>query len=210
MKIPRSVRRTVRGSRPAPVVAVLLALAAAGCWKPAAVDEPGKMTIDLRSRAFTDGGTIPGEFTCDGAGGSPPLEWSGVPEKARELALVVEDPDAPIGAFSHWVVVGLPPGSIGLERGVPAEGVVPRASILTGGEARPETVGRQGKNDFGKLGYGGPCPPSGSHHYVFRLYALDAPLGLASESPTRSEVLAAVRGHILAEGRLTGRYARSK
>ena len=210
MKIQRPVRRTARGSRPAPIVAALLALASAGCWGPAAVDEPGKMTIGLHSRAFSEGGTIPREYTCDGAGGSPPLEWSGVPQNARELALVVEDPDAPMGTFSRWIVVGLPPGSMGLKENVPAEGVLPQASILTGAEERIESAGRQGKNDFGKMGYGGPCPPSGSHHYVFRLYALDAPLGLVSDTLTRSEVLGAIKGHILAEGRLTGLYARSK
>jgi hypothetical protein len=174
------------------------------------VDDPSKLTIALRSPAFADGGTIPAEYTCDGAGGSPPLEWSGVPGKAGELALIIDDPDAPMGTFSHWVVVGLTPVVKGLKAGVPAEAIVPAASMLTEGEAGLKAGARQGKNDFGKVGYGGPCPPSGTHRYVFRIYALDAPLALAAESPTRSEVLRAIKGHILAEGRLVGRYARSK
>jgi Raf kinase inhibitor-like YbhB/YbcL family protein len=214
MSIRRHAKWATGESGPAPAltVAALLALASAGCWRgeSVAVDDPSKLTIALRSPAFTDEGMIPKEYTCDGAGGSPPLEWSGVPQNARELALIVDDPDAPMGTFSHWVVVGLPSGLKGLKKGVPAEGIVPTASMLTEGEAELEAGSRQGKNDFGEVGYGGPCPPSGTHRYVFRLYALDAPLGLAAGSPTRSEVLEAVKGHILAEGRLIGRYARSK
>src|SRR5262249_29292099 len=98
----------------------------------------------------------------------------------------------------------------GFKEGVPAEGIVPAAWMLTEGAAELKAGSRQGKNDFGEVGYGGPCPPGGTHRYVFPLYALDAPLGLAATSPTRSEVLEAVKGHILAEGRLIGRYARSK
>jgi Raf kinase inhibitor-like YbhB/YbcL family protein len=214
MTIRRHAERATGASGPAPAltVAALLALASTGCWRgePVAVDDPNKLTIALRSPAFADEGMIPKEFTCDGAGGSPPLECSGVPQNARELALIVDDPDAPMGTFSHWVVVGLPPGLKGLKEGVPAEGILPAASMLTAGEAEPKAGARQGKNDFGEVGYGGPCPPSGTHRYVFRLYALDAPLGLAEESPARSTVLEAVKGHILAEGRLIGRYARSK
>jgi Raf kinase inhibitor-like YbhB/YbcL family protein len=138
------------------------------------------------------------------------LEWSGVPESARGLALIVEDPDAPMGTFSHWVVVNLSPQAKGLKVGVPAEAVVPAASVVAAGDVSPTAAARQGKNDFGKLGYGGPCPPSGTHHYVFRLYALDAPIKIDTESPARSDVLKAIKGHIIAEGRLVGQYARSK
>jgi Raf kinase inhibitor-like YbhB/YbcL family protein len=210
MSRPRERRGAIRGSSLA--LAASLGLLGAGCWRGASepVEDPSKLTIALRSPAFTEGGLIPKEYTCDGAGGSPPLEWSGVPGSARELALIVDDPDAPMGTFSHWVVVGLAPGVKGLAANVPAEGVVPAASLLTAGEAGSGAVARQGKNDFGEVGYGGPCPPSGTHHYVFRLYALDAPLATAGGSPTRSEVLDAVKGHILAEGRLIGRYARSR
>jgi Raf kinase inhibitor-like YbhB/YbcL family protein len=138
------------------------------------------------------------------------LEWSDVPQPAKALALIVEDPDAPMGTFSHWVVVDLPPDLKGLKEAVPAEPVLPAASLVAVGNIRPGAAGRQGKNDFGKIGYGGPCPPSGTHHYVFRLYALDAPIKLGNESPARSDVLKAIKGHIMAEGRLVGQYARSK
>jgi Raf kinase inhibitor-like YbhB/YbcL family protein len=205
------IRKVGRRAPALPAIA-MLALACAGCGRgePEAVDDPGRLTIALRSPAFADGGMIPREYTCDGAGGSPPLEWSGVPEAARGLALIVDDPDAPMGTFSHWVVVDLPPRIGGLKAAVPAGAVVPPSSMIAAGGAAPEAGARQGKNDFGDVGYGGPCPPGGTHRYFFRLYALDAPLGLAGKSPTRPEVLAAVKGHILAEGRLIGRYARSR
>jgi Raf kinase inhibitor-like YbhB/YbcL family protein len=191
---------------------VLLALVGAGCWRgePAAVDDPARLTISLRSPAFTDGSMIPAGCTCDGAGTSPALEWSNVPPSARELALIVEDPDAPMGTFSHWAIVGLQPAVKGLKEGVPAESVVPVASMLAADDVGVQAVARQGKNDFGKIGYGGPCPPSGTHRYIFRLYALDGPIQLDSGSPTRSDVLGAIKGHIVAEGRLIGRYARTK
>ncbi|HWE40457.1 MAG TPA: YbhB/YbcL family Raf kinase inhibitor-like protein [Isosphaeraceae bacterium] len=162
-------------------------------------DDPGKVTIRLRSAAFADGGDIPKASTCDGKDTSPPLAWSGVPGGARSLALVVEDPDAPRGTWTHWVLFDLAPDVGELPRGVP-----------TGGTFEPKAgakAARQGKNDFGKLGYGGPCPPGGTHRYVFRLYALDAVLGL-DPGASREQVLRAMTGHVLAEGRLTGRYRR--
>jgi Raf kinase inhibitor-like YbhB/YbcL family protein len=199
------------GPAPALAVAALLALASAGCWRgePVAVDDPSKLTIALRSPAIADGGMIPKEFTCDGAGGSPPLEWSGIPQGAEELVLVVDDPDAPMGTFTHWVVVDLTPRLKGLTAGVTNEEFVPTESMVPAFDAEPLVAARQGKNDFGEVGYGGPCPPSGTHRYVFRLYALDTYLEI-KRSPTRSEVLEAIKGHILAEGRLIGRYARTK
>lgn len=191
-----------------------LAFACAGCSRsePEKVADPGRLTIALRSSAFADGEIIPREFTCDGSGISPPLEWSGVPPRTRSLALVCEDPDAPMGTFSHWVVDGLPPGVKGLKPAV-AAGPVLRADALiwaeTSTDASAEFV-NQGKNDFGNLGYGGPCPPSGSHRYVFRIFALDTPVGPDAAPPTRSVVLQTIKGHVLAEGRLVGRYARPK
>jgi Raf kinase inhibitor-like YbhB/YbcL family protein len=195
-----------------PAVAVGLALACAGCWRsePESVDDPSRLTMTLRSTAFAEGAMIPKALTCDGAGTSPPLEWSGTPQAAKGLALLCEDPDAPMGTFSHWVVIDLPIGVKGLKEGVPAEAVVPAESMVPTGATKVEGTARQGKNDFAKVGYGGPCPPSGTHRYIFRIYALDASIGSASTSPTRSDVLTAIKGHILAEGRLTGRYARSK
>ena len=123
------------------------------------------MPLTIRTPVFHEGGSIPARYTCDGEDVSPPLEWSGVPEGAKSLALTCDDPDAPSGLWVHWVVFDLPPSVTGL-----AEGVPPNPEISGGG--------RQGKNDFRKIGYGGPCPPSGTHRYVFTLYALDSPSGL--------------------------------
>jgi Raf kinase inhibitor-like YbhB/YbcL family protein len=205
-------RRKTRGPSSGLVVAVGLALACGGCWRsgPESVDDPSRLTMTLRSSAFADGETIPKEFTCDGAGTSPPLEWSGVPQGAKGLVLICDDPDAPMGTFSHWVVVDLPAGVKGLKPGVPTEAVVPVESMVSAGEPEAKAAARQGKNDFGKIGYGGPCPPSGTHRYVFRIYALDRTIGSEAATPARSEVLRSIEGHVLAEGRLVGRYARSK
>jgi Raf kinase inhibitor-like YbhB/YbcL family protein len=198
-------------------------LAVSGCWRRDSLpaDDPSRLTISLRSPAFSEGGMIPKEYTCDGPDRSPPLEWSGVPDSARSLALICDDPDAPMGTWSHWVVFDLPPQVKALEEGIPAE---PTGAVALNQGTEPAVAGngvgrlalgpdppkaRQGQNDFGKIGYGGPCPPSGTHRYFFRLYALDAQLGLSS-SATRSDVLKAIQGHIVAEGRLIGKYARAK
>jgi hypothetical protein len=156
-------------------------------------------TIHLESTAFKDGGTIPKVHTCEGKGTSPPLAWTGVPEAARSLALIVEDPDAPGGTFTHWVLFDIPPDIKGLREGIPPEGEV--------GLAPAGAAARQGKNDFGKLGYGGPCPPRGTHRYVFLLHALDIRPDL-KPGATRDQRLRVMKGHILAEGRMMGRYSR--
>jgi Raf kinase inhibitor-like YbhB/YbcL family protein len=146
-------------------------------------------TIRVTSTAFDDGAAIPRVFTCDGAGTSPPLAWSGVSSRARELALVVEDPDA--DRFLHWTVLKLAPSTSGL-----SAGHVPAGAVET-------------KNGFGKSGWGGPCPPKGddAHHYVFSLYALDAPLGLGADA-SADAVGKAITAHALARGELVGTYAR--
>ena len=162
-------------------------------------EDPKMDTIRLQSPAFADGGAIPTEYTCDGKDVSPPLEWSGVPDAARSLALVVEDPDAPRGTWTHWVLFDLPADVGGLPEAVPTVELV---ELVAGGKSA-----RQGRNDFGKVGYGGPCPPGGTHRYVFRLFALDAELGLGSKT-TRLDLLRSIQGHILAEGQLKGRYSR--
>jgi Raf kinase inhibitor-like YbhB/YbcL family protein len=164
------------------------------------------MTIRLTSPAFAEGGMIPKPYTCDGADKSPPLEWSGVPASARSLALICDDPDAPAGTWSHWVLFDLPPSTKSLEEGIAADLQAKLVSKPAGQE--PQVSVRQGKNDFGKIGYGGPCPPGGTHRYFFRLYALDAPLDL-EPGATRSSVLKAITGHVVAEGRLMGKYSRS-
>jgi Raf kinase inhibitor-like YbhB/YbcL family protein len=158
-------------------------------------EDPKLSTIHLESPAFADVGAIPQVYTCDGEDVSPPLKWSGVPEAAKSLALVVEDPDAPRGTWTHWVLFDLPADVTELPRGVPADG---RVDLGNGKAAR------QGRNDFGKAGYGGPCPPSGTHRYVFRLFALDAEPGLGPGA-TRQDLLRSIKNHVLAEGKLTGR-----
>lgn len=177
-----------------------LALSPIACGGGGSVEAPieeGPMTIRLESTAFEEGGAIPRQHTCDGENASPPLSWSGVPEGARALVLIVADPDAPRGTFTHWVLYDLPAGVTSLPAGLPAEGTVRVGS----------DDARQGKNDFRNLGYGGPCPPSGTHRYFFRLYALDAATGL-EPGASRQEVEGAMTGHVLARGELMGRYSR--
>ncbi len=154
------------------------------------------MTLKLTSPAFAQGGAIPKDCTCEGADVSPPLVWEGVPGGTRSLALVVDDPDAPDPAkprmvWVHWLLYAIPPDAAGLAKNAGA-GAVPEGA-------------RFGVNDFKRADYGGPCPPVGRHRYFFRLYALDRVLeGL--ERPTRAELDAAMRGHVLAEAELMGTY----
>ena len=151
-------------------------------------------TIELTSAAFGQGSTIPRQYTCDGADLSPPLSWSGVPAGAKSLALVVDDPDAR-GTWVHWVVYGIPAGVSGLSEGASSDiGDVPGAT--------------DGTNDFKRTGYGGPCPPNGpAHRYVFKLFAVDSVLELAPGA-TKSELLRAMEGNVVAQGSLMGRYQR--
>ena len=144
----------------------------------------------LTSPAFAAGAAIPARFTCDGADVSPPLAWTGAPATTRSLVLSVRDPDA--RDFVHWVAYEIP----GATDGSLPEAIARSASSL-----------KQGRNDFGKDGYGGPCPPSGTHHYVFRLAALDATLGLG-DGKKAADVEAAMKGHVLATAELTGTYKR--
>lgn len=145
--------------------------------------------FSLSSSAFTEGGAIPKANTCDGADRSIPLAWAGSPDGAVAYALVMDDPDA--GGFVHWVVYNMPAATTSLAEGASAAGDAPP----------------QGTNSFGRIGYSGPCPPSGTHHYVVRLVALDAMLPLTG-APGASEVLGAVAGHSMAEARLSGTYRR--
>jgi len=187
-----------------------LGLAISGCGRTASLppEDPSRLSIQLSSAAFADGGTIPKEYTCDGSDGSPPLAWSGVPQSARTLTLICDDPDAPGGTWSHWVLFDLPAHVKALKEAVPPSETVPDASIERSQASSADSPQpRQGKNDFGKIGYGGPCPPSGTHRYIFRLYALDTRLGFGSTA-SRADVLGAIKGHILAEGRLSAKYQR--
>jgi Raf kinase inhibitor-like YbhB/YbcL family protein len=153
------------------------------------------MSLELTSPDFKDGETIPAKFTCTGADVSPRLQWSGVPEGTKSIALVCDDPDAPMGTWVHWVLYGLPADTTSLPEGVPAD------EAIDGGPS-------QGTNDFKRIGYGGPCPPPGkAHRYFFKLYALDSELDL-EPGATKKALERAMRGHVLAEGQLMGRYQR--
>ena len=152
------------------------------------------MAITITSSSFTEGGLIPKKHTCDAEDISPDLKWSGVPKEALSLALICDDPDAPVGTWVHWVLFNIPADVTTLQAGVSPDAVLKNGA-------------RHGKNDFRKLGYGGPCPPGGTHRYFFKIYALDTLLSLESGS-TKSQLLAAMKGHILAEGQLMGKYKR--
>ncbi len=152
------------------------------------------MTISVRSSAFQEGGLIPAKYTCDGDDISPPLEWTGVPQGTKSLALICDDPDAPVGTWVHWVLWNTPPTVNGLAEDVPPDPQLPDGS-------------RQGISDFRRPGYGGPCPPSGVHRYYFKIYALDTMLDLPG-STRKADLLKAMQGHILAEGQLMGKYRR--
>jgi Raf kinase inhibitor-like YbhB/YbcL family protein len=149
------------------------------------------MEIVVKSPAFTEDRPIPVKYTADGADVSPPLTWSGVPHGTRSLVLICEDPDAPRGTWSHWVLYGLPPETRELAEG-----------------ARPPAGALEGANDFGKPGYGGPSPPPGPpHRYYFKLTALSVELSLPAGAK-RQDVMKAMEGHVLAEGWLMGTYGR--
>ena len=147
-------------------------------------------TFRLTSTAFDDGGSIPRQFTCDGEDVSPDLSWEGAPADTAAFALIVDDPDA--RGFVHWVAYNLTPSASG--------------GLAEGVSTSPDAP-QQGTNGFGRVGWGGPCPPSGEHRYVFRLLALDAPLEVGG-APRASEVLEAAEGHVLAEAQLSGSYRR--
>jgi Raf kinase inhibitor-like YbhB/YbcL family protein len=157
-------------------------------------EEAEKMTIKVTSPAFEEGGMIPSKYTVDSQNVSPPLKWEGVPDGTKSIALISDDPDAPVGTWVHWVMWNIPPGARELTENVP-----PDEDLLDGS--------MQGITDFGRPGYGGPAPPSGTHRYYFKIYALDIKLNLPNGS-TKTDLLKAMEGHILAEGQLMGKYKR--
>jgi hypothetical protein len=142
--------------------------------------------LTITSSVFKNKGVIPAKYTCDGEDVNPPLSVEGVPEETESLVLIVDDPDAPMGTWDHWVVWDIPPTKKIEENSVP---------------------GTEGLNDFGKHSYGGPCPPSGTHRYFFKVYALDTKLDLPSNSRKRN-VEKAMEGHILTKGEIIGLYSR--
>ena len=164
------------------VVVILLAVIASFAA------EGAKMKIT--SFAFQEGGNIPSKFTCDGSDISPPLQITGVPSEAKSLVLIADDPDAPSGLFTHWLIWNIPPQTNSISEGSAPKGV-------------------HGTNDFGKPDYKGPCPPPGTHRYSFKIYALDRELDLRGGAK-RSQLDAAMKGHVVAQGVLVGRYARKK
>lgn len=155
-----------------------------------------KPAFKLISRAFQEGEAIPATYTCDGVNVSPPLEWTGVPANTETIAIIADDPDAPGGTWVHWVLYDLPAINIGMVENLPAT-----AKLAAGGF--------HGTNDFQKVGYGGPCPPSGTHRYFFKVYAIDGELGL-KPGATKAELLKAMDGHTLAQAQLMGTYIRSR
>ena len=145
--------------------------------------------MKLTSPAFQQNGHIPSEYTCDGSDLSPPLIISDVPANAKSLVLISDDPDAPVGTWDHWVVFNISPSTKEIKKGAEPQGI-------------------PGKNSWGRTGYGGPCPPSGTHRYFFKLYALDTMLSLPSGSG-KNQIEAAMHGHILAKAELMGLYKRT-
>ena len=147
------------------------------------------MSIQITSSAFNEGDKIPRIYTCDDQNVSPPLAWTGVPSNTVSLALIMYDPDAPVGTWVHWVLYNLPPEKTALEQGKSGDGM-------------------EGKNDFNRMGYGGPCPPKGTtHRYFIKIYSLDTTLDL-KVGASKAQVESLMRGHILAQGQLMGKYGR--
>jgi hypothetical protein len=155
----------------------------------------GSQTMKITSSAFQHEEMIPSKYTCDGQDINHDLAWTDVPEGAKSLVLINDDPDAPVGLWVHWVLYNIPPQTKGL-----AEAVDKKAATLGDGSV-------QGTNSWGRIGYGGPCPPGGVHRYFFKLYALDAMLDL-QPGAKKDDVEKAMKGHILAQAELMGRYTR--
>ncbi len=170
------------------------------CITNLAVAEEETMTLSITSTAFEEGGSIPAVYTCEGDDISPPLSFSGVPELAQTLVLIIDDPDAPDPkaprtTWVHWVFYNIPVAVSGMAEDTARHGLPPGAS--------------EGKNDWGRIGYGGPCPPIGRHRYFHKLYALDVKLP-DLQAPTKAELERAMQGHVLATASLIGTYQKSR
>jgi len=153
------------------------------------------MSFQISSSAFSEGEMIPKKFTCDGPDVSPQLSWNGAPTSTHSFALIMDDPDAPVGTWVHWVLYNLPADTKELPEGVEKKEQLANGAL-------------QGRNDFRKVGYGGPCPPPGKpHRYFFKLYALDANLDLKAGA-TKADVERAMKGHVLGQAQIIGRYGR--
>ena len=157
--------------------------------------EKGKaVSIIIESSAFMENQSIPSKYTCDGLNVSPPLAWKNIPEGTKSIVLISDDPDAPAGVWVHWVCYDIAPAVTALPENIPQADTLPQG-------------GKQGMNDFNNVGYGGPCPPSGTHRYFFKIYALDRELGLPV-GKSKKDIERAMKGHILAQGQLIGTYSR--
>ena len=175
------------------VVVQLLGIALILTLPASATDEAGR-SLALSSPAFENGSIIPERYTCSGQNESPPLKWAGIPRAARSLALILDDPDAPLGPFVHWVIYDFSASTLGLPAGGPPSGAPGN--------------GERGLNGGNTIGYTGPCPPPGQpHHYHFRLYALDHPLDLKAGA-TAQQVEMAMKGHLLGSTELVGIFQR--
>lgn len=176
------------------LVAILLFFALGACGPASGTERGESMALELVSSAFGPGEPIPVKYSCDGSDISPPLQWNTPPEGTRSFALIADDPDAPVGTWVHWVFYDLPAATQDLPEALPPD------AALSGG-------GLHGENDWKRLGYGGPCPPSGTHRYFFKLYALDSVLNL-KPGANAAQLRQAMEGHILAESELMGTYSR--
>jgi Raf kinase inhibitor-like YbhB/YbcL family protein len=177
------------------IIVIFLGACSRGEERAASREEGKTMAIELTSPAFTEGAAIPQKYTCDAEDLSPPLKWGGLPEGTQSLAIICDDPDAPMRTWVHWVIYDIPASVTELDEGVPKTDVIPKGA-------------KQGVTDFKKTGYGGPCPPPGkAHRYFFKIYALDAQLNLEPRAK-KKDVLKAMEGHVLGEGELMGTYKR--
>ncbi len=152
--------------------------------------------MKMESTQFTDSAMIPLRYTCDGQDISPPLSWRNAPAETRGFALICDDPDAPGGTWVHWIAYDIPPDLTGLDEHIKPDRILPNGMV-------------QGTNSWGKIGYGGPCPPGGTHRYFFKLYALDKKLDL-KPGMNKDQLLKAMAGHVLADAQVMGKYRRIK
>jgi len=172
-------------------------------------DEAPVAQLTLSSPSFRNAQPIPAKYSCEGENASPALNWEGVPAGTKSFALICDDPDAPGGSWVHWVIYDIPSNTASLPENIQKRDAIEAVGSMSGRDKAKRPGAKQGVNDFGKVGYGGPCPPRrhGAHHYHFRLYALDAELNLAPRV-TRKQLEAAMKGHIIAEGELVGTFVR--
>jgi Raf kinase inhibitor-like YbhB/YbcL family protein len=178
------------------LILMLLATLLSSCSSTQTLTTEADMSLDLKSDAFVNGQSIPAKYSCIGKNISPALTWNAPPTGTQSFALIVDDPDAPAGTWVHWVLYNIPSDSRSLQEDLP----------VTGKNVDPTAI-YFGKNSSGNIRYDGPCPPSGTHRYYFKLYALDTLVTLLPGA-TKSELIKAMEGHILAQGELMGTFSK--